>query len=195
MTPDAFLKADLRRDALARRALVDPSARALFSDRLAREGVDLAARYSAAAVSAYHPVRDEPDTLALLGALAALEVATALPVTGQRGEPLTFRRWRPGDPTVAGAMRIPEPPPGAPTLFPDLLFVPLAAFDRRGHRIGYGAGHYDLTLARLKTLKPIVAVGVAYAVSEIEQVPAEAHDEPLDYILTDLELIVMKARR
>ena len=71
--------------------------------------------------------------------------------------------------------------------------MPLAAFDRRGHRIGYGAGHYDRTLARLRALKPIVAVGVAYGVAEIAAAPDEAHDQRLDYVLTDSELIEIKA--
>jgi len=192
MAPEAALKADLRRAALARRAALPPEARAAFSVMLKARGVALAIRHEARAVSAFYPIRDEPDALALLAALATWEIETALPVTGARGAPLVFRRWRPGEPTVPGQLRIPEPPPHAPALDPDLLFVPLAAFDRRGHRIGYGAGHYDLTLAKLKARKPIVAVGVAYGVCEVEAVPDEAHDQPLDYVLTDRELIEVK---
>ena len=189
MTPEASLKADLRRAALARRAALPPEARAAFSERLRREGADLCARHAPRIVSAFYPVRDEPDTLALLDLLAARGVGTALPVTGARGTPLVFRSWRPGEPTVPGQMRIPEPPESAPALDPDLLFVPLSAFDRRGHRIGYGAGHYDLTLAGLKALKPITTIGVAYSVCEVGAAPNEPHDIPLDYILTDSELI------
>ncbi len=192
MTPDAAVKAQLRRAALSRRAALPATVRAEFSARLTREGVALAARHGSAAVSAFYPIRDEPDTLALLGALAGEGRATALPVTGARGTPLLFRRWRPSDPTSPGQMQIPEPRRDAPELEPDLLFVPLAAFDRRGHRIGYGAGHYDCTLARLKARKAIVAVGVAYSVCEIEAVPDEPHDIPLDYILTEAELIAAR---
>jgi 5-formyltetrahydrofolate cyclo-ligase len=193
MAPEASPKAQLRSAALARRAALPPEARAAFSERLLREGLKLARRFHARAVSAFHPVRDEPDALALLAALAEEGVVTALPVTGRQGEPLVFRRWRPGEPTVPGQMGIPEPRPEAPALDPDLLFVPLAAFDRRGDRIGYGAGHYDRTLARLRALKPIVAIGVAYGVSEAAAIPAEPHDERLDFILTDSELIATKA--
>ncbi len=189
MAPDAVLKSELRRIVLARRAALPQGARAAFSEILKTRGLELALRHGAASVSAFHPVRDEPDTLALLDALAQRGIATALPVTGARGTPLVFRRWRPGEPTVAGQMRIPEPPADAPALDPDLLFVPLAAFDRRGYRIGYGAGHYDLTLARLQAIKPIVTVGVGYSVCEVEAVPAEPHDIPVDYVLTDRELI------
>ena len=191
MTPDA--KPDLRRAALARRASLPAAARAAFSERLTTQGLTLARRFRPRAVSAFYPVRDEPDTLALLALLSAEGVATALPVTGKRGEPLVFCHWRPGEPTVAGQMRIPEPLAEAPALDPDLLFVPLSAFDRRGHRIGYGAGHYDRTLARLRALKPIVAVGVAYGVAEVEAVPEGPHDQRLDYVLTDSELIEIKA--
>lgn len=193
MNCDASLKSELRRAALARRAALSADARAAFSARLTREGAALARRLRPRAVSAFYPVRDEPDTLALLGWLSAEGVATALPVTVARGEPLTFRRWRPGEPTVAGQLRIPEPRPQAPALDPDLLFVPLSAFDRRGHRIGYGAGHYDRTLAVLRALKPIVAVGVAYGAAEVEAVPEEPHDQRLDYVLTDCELIEIRA--
>jgi 5-formyltetrahydrofolate cyclo-ligase len=192
MNPSASLKPELRLAALARRAALSMAARSAFADRLKTEGLGLARRFRPRAVSAFYPVRDEPDALGLLAALAAEGVTTALPVTGERGEPLVFRRWRPGEPTVAGQMRIPEPPPEAPALDPDLLFVPLSAFDRRGHRIGYGAGHYDRTLARLRALKPIVAVGVAYGVAEVAAIPDGPHDEKLDYVLTDSELIEIK---
>ena len=140
-------------------------------------------------VSAFHPIRGEPDTLALLAALAAAGFATSLPVTVSRAAPLKFRRWRPGDPTIRGELNIPEPAPGAAEVEPDLLFTPLAAFDRRGHRIGFGAGHYDRTLARLRAKGPLHAVGVAYSVSEVEAAPDEAHDERLDFILTEKDLI------
>jgi len=193
MTPAAVLKAELRRAAFARRAALPASARARFSQKLVIEGAALAARCDAATVSAFYPIRDEPDTLALLGALAGEGRATALPVTGARGRPLVFRYWRPGDPTAPGQLQIPEPLETAPALDPDLLFVPLAAFDRRGHRIGFGAGHYDCTLAALRARKPIVAVGVAYAVCEVPAAPDEPHDQPLDYILTDSELIAARA--
>jgi len=191
MTPEA--KPDLRRAALARRAALPAAARAAFSQRLTAEGAALARRFRPRAVSAFYPVRDEPDTLALLKWLAGEGVATALPVTVARGEPLVFRRWRPGEPTIVGQMRIPEPPAEAAALDPDLLFVPLSVFDRRGHRIGYGAGHYDRTLAALRARKPIVAVGVAYGVAEIPAVPEGPHDQRLDYVLTDSELIETKA--
>ncbi len=158
------------------------------------EGLRLAALWRAGVVSAFHPIRDEPDTLALLSALAGAGFATAAPVVVGRGEPLVFRSWRPGDPTRAGAMGIAEPLPEAEAVDPDLLFVPLACFDRRGHRIGYGAGYYDRSLERLRAMKPVRAVGVAYGVCEVASVPYEAHDQTLDAVLTERDTIFFGRR-
>ncbi len=82
----------------------------------------------------------------------------------------------------------------APGVEPDLLFVPLACFDRRGHRIGYGAGYYDRSLAFLRSIKRIHAVGVAYGVCEVAAVPYEAHDQSLDVVVTEHETIFVRAR-
>jgi len=182
-------KRSLRIEALAQRAEVDEHLRSQFSARLARFGLEMAQRLHASAVSAFYPISDEPNTLPLLGALAEHGFCTALPITVARGAPLIFRQWKPGDPTSLGPMKIPEPPAGAPILEPDLMFVPLACFDRRGHRIGYGAGYYDRTIERLRANASVTAVGVAYASAEIAALPDEAHDQRLDYILTERDLI------
>ena len=188
MTTLADPKAYLRRSAISRRRALDAGVRRAFSARLVDEGMRLARLWNPGVVAAFYPIGDEPDALALLRALADEGFTTALPVTA-RARPLTFRRWRPGEATFPGPMNIPEPPPEAGDVAPDLLFTPLAAFDRRGHRIGYGAGHYDRTLAGLRARGPIHAVGVAYSVCEVEAVPDEPHDQRLDFILTESELI------
>jgi 5-formyltetrahydrofolate cyclo-ligase len=182
----------LRRRALARRRVVDAQTRAQLTSRLVDEGVACARQWGARVAAAFYPIGDEPDGLALVAALSAQNFATALPVAVSREAPLTFRRWRVGDPTVVGRHRIPEPSPEAPAVDPDLLFVPLAAFDRRGYRLGYGGGYYDRTLRRLRAAGPIRAVGVAYAACEVAAVPDEAHDEPLDFILTEREWIAAR---
>ncbi len=143
-------------------------------------------------ISAFYPLREEPDTLALLAALAAAGFPTALPIVAGRAAPLIFRLWRPGEPTRPGPMAIPEPMETAAAVEPDLLFVPLACFDRRGHRIGYGAGYYDRSLARLRATKTIHAVGVAFGVCEVEAAPYEAHDQNLDAIVTERETIIVR---
>jgi 5-formyltetrahydrofolate cyclo-ligase len=183
-------KALLRSDALARRGKIGPASRLAFSHRLADEGLRLARVRRPRVVSVFYPLRDEPDTLLLLAALAAEGFATALPVVVGRRSALAFRLWRPGEPTRAGAMSIREPVEEAPIVEPDLLFVPLACFDRRGHRIGYGAGHYDRTLTHLRAIKPVHAIGVAYGIGEVAAVPYETHDQTLDAIVTEQETIL-----
>ena len=187
-------KTVLRRDALARRGAIEPAVRDAFSPRLAEEGLRLVRLWQARIVSAFHPLRDEPDTLPLLAALAADGFATALPAVIRRGSPLTFRLWRPGEPTRPGAMSIREPLEEAPAVDPDLLFIPLACFDRRGNRIGYGAGFYDRTLERLRAMKTVHAAGVAYGVCEIAAVPYETHDQSLDAVVTEQETILFAER-
>jgi len=191
---DADSKALLRRQALARRKEVAPDVQMRLTERVTREGVRLARLWRPAVVSAFHPIREEPNVLALLDALAADGHGTALPVVVGRGSRLTFRLWRPGEPTLLGGMGIFEPLDSAPSVEPDLLFVPLACFDRRGHRIGYGAGYYDRSLARLRSTKTIHAVGVAYGVCEVAAVPYEAHDQCLDAIVTEHETIFVRER-
>jgi 5-formyltetrahydrofolate cyclo-ligase len=191
LTPNkADPKALLRRDALARRGKIEPAARAAFSIRLADEGLRLARVWRPRSVSVFYPLRDEPDTLLLLTALAAEGFATALPVVVGRGSALIFRLWRPGEPTRTGAMSIREPVEDAPIVEPDLLFVPLACFDRRGHRIGYGAGYYDRTLTNLRAMKPVHAIGVGYGICEVAAVPYETHDQTLDALVTEQETIL-----
>ena len=189
----AEAKAALRREALAKRKALPAAIRDSFTARLVDEGLRLARLWRPSVVSAFHPISDEPDALALLGALADAGFATALPVVGGRGTRLVFRLWRPGDPTAPAAMGIREPLPSAPEAEPDLLFTPLACFDRRGRRIGYGAGYYDRTLEHLRALKPIRAVGVAYGVCEVAAAPYEAHDQTLDAIVTEQETIFVSA--
>jgi 5-formyltetrahydrofolate cyclo-ligase len=191
---DADPKALLRRQALARRRELAADVRSRLAARLTQEGLRLARLWRPAVVSAFHPIREEPDTLPLLDALGAEGYATALPVVVGRGTRLTFRLWRPGEPTLVAGMGIREPLDSAPGVEPDLLFLPLACFDRQGHRIGYGAGYYDRSLALLRSTKRIHAVGVAYGVCEVAAAPYEAHDQSLDVIVTEHETIFVSER-
>ncbi len=188
-------KAALRTQALALRAETKSGAAETFAEHLANAGLAIAMRFRPQVASAYFPLPNEPSTLPLLEHLARAGIKTALPVTGKRGTPLVFRLWRPGEPTVKGKMKIEEPLGDALEVAPDLLFVPLAAFDRAGNRIGYGAGFYDRTLRQLRAMKPVCAVGVAFADQEFPGIPNESHDESLDYVLTERELIDCQAHR
>ena len=121
--------------------------------------------------------------------LAEAGASLALPVVAGKGQPLIMRAWAFGTPLASGVWGIKEPMPDAPAVDPDILIVPLLAFDRRGHRLGYGAGYYDMTLTALRAKKPIVAVGIAYAAQEVDTVPITPRDARLDLVLTENETI------
>src|SRR5258707_3853503 len=142
-----------------------------------------------AVVAGYSPIRSEIDPAPLMQELAARGMRLALPVITARDSPLGFRLWAANDKLLRGPLGILEPSPDAAEIVPDIVLVPLAAFDRSGHRIGYGAGHYDRTLARLRDSKKIIAIGLAFAVQEIETIPALPHDVALDYVLTETQLL------
>lgn len=97
---------------------------------------------------------------------------------------LTFREWRPGAALERGKYGVREPNASQPAVLPSILLVPLLAFDRKGARLGYGAGYYDASLRHLRSLQPIFAIGVAFDEQEFSEVPQEQQDEPLDMILT-----------
>ncbi len=182
-------KAELRKQALARRALVTPEQRRTYAEHLAAEGLRLArARPGVKCVAAYWPLRDEADTFPLLRALSDAGFVTALPVV-RAGKALQFRRWAPGDSLVKATFGLSEPEPTQEVMEPDVMFVPLAAFDRRGHRIGFGHGHFDATLEKARGSRPILAVGVAFSCQEIPLVPDEEHDQLLDFVITEDELL------
>jgi 5-formyltetrahydrofolate cyclo-ligase len=121
--------------------------------------------------------------LAAQGAKLALTTVTA------RGHALIFRAWSVNDRLLLGSLGIPEPSPAAAEVVPDVMLVPLAAFDRMGHRIGYGAGYYDFTFSHLRKIKAVIGVGLAFALQEIDAVPALSHDVALDYVLTEREAL------
>ncbi|HEX2654005.1 MAG TPA: 5-formyltetrahydrofolate cyclo-ligase [Xanthobacteraceae bacterium] len=178
----------LRRDALARRDAIPAEQRAAAAETIAARDFPVAVPPQAI-VSGFFPMRSEINPIALLRRLADRSAKLAFPVVVKRGSPLLFRAWSFGEPLSSGVWGIREPLPEAPEVDPDILIVPMAAFDRTGHRIGYGAGYYDRTITRLRSIKPVVAVGVAFAAQEIDAVPAHAHDARLDLVLTEREVI------
>ncbi len=140
-------------------------------------------------VSAFSPMKSEINPVPLMRKLADAGARLALPAIAGRGKPLVMRAWIFGEPLAAGQWGIREPLPEAPEVAPDILIVPLAAFDRAGHRIGYGAGYYDMTINALRARKLVTAIGIAFAAQEIPAVPATERDARLDLVLTEREII------
>lgn len=136
-------------------------------------------------LAAYWPMRGEADPRP---AAALHDGPLCLPAVIARGTALQFRQWR-DEPLEGGLYGTLHPPATAPVLRPRVVIVPLAAFDRRGSRLGYGGGFYDRTLAALRASGDVTAIGLAYAVQELAAIPAEPFDQPLDLIVTDRELI------
>jgi 5-formyltetrahydrofolate cyclo-ligase len=177
-------KGDLRIAALARRDALSDERRAAAAQAIAERGLPIESK-PGVVIAGYSPIRGEIDPVPLMRALAAQGARLALPAVMARGKSLAFRAWSPGDRLTLGPLGILEPSPAAAELVPDIVLVPLAAFDRAGHRIGYGAGHYDFTLAHLRKAKTIAAIGLAFAVQEIKTIPMQPHDVALDYVLTE----------
>jgi 5-formyltetrahydrofolate cyclo-ligase len=190
---DAVLeqKAELRREGLARRDALPAEIRKAAAEAIAARPFPLAIA-SGMILSGFMPLKSEINPLPLMRKLVDDGARLALPVVAGRGQPLIMRSWQWGEPLVPGVWGISEPPPTAPELQPDILLVPVLAFDRNGHRIGYGAGYYDLTIAQLRAKKPIAAVGIAFAAQEIESVPRTAFDARLDLVLTENETIDLR---
>ena len=187
----ADLKSAIRREAVARRDALPASERAKAAETIAARPFPVAIA-PGTIVSGFSALKSEINPVPLMRKLADLGVQLALPVVAGRGKPLIMRAWSFGAPLVSGVWGIREPPPEAPEVAPDILLVPLLAFDRTGRRIGYGAGYYDMTIAALRAKKPAVAVGIAYAAQEIDAVPVTPRDARLDLVLTERETIDLR---
>ncbi|ODM71944.1 5-formyltetrahydrofolate cyclo-ligase [Bradyrhizobium elkanii] len=177
-------KAELRALALAKRDALSDEQRATAAETLAKRGAPFEIAQGMI-VSGYAPIRSELDPAPLMKKLADKGARLALPCINARGQSLIFRSWSPKDRLMLGPLGIPEPSPAAAEVHPDVMLVPLAAFDKLGHRIGYGAGYYDYTFTHLRKAKHVIGVGLAFAAQETKAIPALSHDVPLDFVLTE----------
>jgi 5-formyltetrahydrofolate cyclo-ligase len=184
-------KSELRREASARRDALPPDARQAAAEAIAARPFPLAIA-PGTIVSGFMPMNTEINPLPLMRKLAGQGARLALPVIAGRGKPLIMRAWVSGEPLSAGVWGIREPEPEAAEVNPDILLVPLVAFDRAGHRIGYGGGYYDRTIAQLRARKAVIAVGLAFATQEVPAVPTTPRDERLDLVLTEREVIDLR---
>jgi 5-formyltetrahydrofolate cyclo-ligase len=191
-SPIASAKSALRKVALARRDALPAAERMAAAEAIAARTFPVAVG-SGAIVSGFMPLNSEISPLPLMRKLAEAGAGLALPVVVERGVPLSMRAYAFGDALVKGVWGIRVPPPEAPEVAPDVLLVPLLAFDRNGNRLGYGAGYYDMTIAALRAKKRVVAVGVAFAAQEVDEVPTTPRDVRLDLVLTEREMITVNA--
>lgn len=187
MNPPSLLerKASLRAEVAARRQLLGPEDRARAAERLAQYLDDLVTD-PAIVTAGFWPLAQEIDPRPALNRLHARGQQLVLPRMQGRGRPLVFHAWQPGQRLVAARFEVMEPHADTPRRMPDLVLVPLLAFDRAGRRVGYGAGYYDRTLQALRAERAgVLAVGIAFAVQQVEAVPVGEHDQPLDLIVTE----------
>ncbi|MGP9804362.1 5-formyltetrahydrofolate cyclo-ligase [Paracoccus sp. NSM] len=169
-------KAELRRRALEARASGGDA------EALTRHLRDALSPFAGQVLAGYWPMRDEADPRP---AMSAHRGPVCLPVVAGPARPLSFRLWQ-GEALQPGPWGTSHPADSAPEIRPDILIVPLAGFDPAGNRLGYGGGFYDRTLEMLRETGPVRAIGLAFACQQIPNIPAEAFDQPLDLIVTDL---------
>ena len=180
----------------------DAKRRAREEARIRREAAHLALRDTApsliashflasvplavgACVAGYAAIGSEPDPIELLRQLSGRGHPCVLPRVAMRNRPLVFNLWQPGDELIPGDHGTREPKAGSPERRPDVVLVPLLAFDGKGSRLGYGGGYYDRTLERLRQDGQVLAVGVAFSAQEAQDLPEEDFDARLDWIVTE----------
>lgn len=137
-------------------------------------------------ISGYWPTGEEPDIRPLMTALHERGHRVALPRVVRPGAALRFHLWQPGDRLERGLAGILEPAAQSKEIHPSVLLIPLLAFDATGARLGYGGGYYDRTLAALRQVREIEAIGIAYSDQEVDRLPMGDHDERLDWVVTEL---------
>lgn len=170
-------KAAARAEAFARRAAAFAAGQGQAAEILA----DFLAPQAGKVLSGYMPMRTEIDPLP---AMAVHQGPVGVPVILEKAAPLRFREWSPGCRLVEGAFRAMIPEEGA-WVEPEVMIVPMLAWDRRGYRLGYGGGFYDRTLELLRARGPVLAVGFAFAAQEVAEVPIDGYDQRLDAVVTE----------
>jgi 5,10-methenyltetrahydrofolate synthetase len=179
---------------LAARQALTVAARQTIASALCRHVADLIADrcpdLRGVTASAFWPIKGEPDLRPLLADWHAAGALAALPVVEVRHAPLVFRRWTPETRMIRGDWNIPVPGPGAAAVVPQIALAPLVGWDTAGYRLGYGGGYFDRTLAALSP-RPFV-IGVGFQAARIETIYPQPHDIPLDAIVTEAGLQVLR---
>lgn len=183
------VKDQLRTAMKARRSAIPADEREGLSINMAAAAVAALGIKVGMTVSAFLSIGDELDTAPLLAALHAAGARLCLPVMQGKAKPLLFRAYRLGEELDTVIWGIREPKPDKPLLEPEIMLVPLLAFDAQGWRLGYGGGFYDRTLREARSKRSIQAIGLAFDQQMVDEVPHLDYDEPLDGVLTPSGLI------
>jgi 5-formyltetrahydrofolate cyclo-ligase len=189
----SILKSQLRTDLLQRRDQYNKTHDLKDTGKAILQNL-LSAQIMAcdAIVGGYWPIKSEVDVRSLLAYFYEHNHICALPVVQASKMPLLFRQWGPGNLLVSGIYNILTPDDDAPLIIPTVLFVPVVGFDSQGNRLGHGEGYYDRTLEKLRESHPIMAVGMAFDCQEVDSIPRERHDQPMNYIITPTQVIEIK---
>jgi 5-formyltetrahydrofolate cyclo-ligase len=192
---DAKNKAALRAGVLARRNALDEAARAGASASIAKRAGKILTALQPESVALYWPIGSECGTTALMDQARLMGAEVGLPAVID-GSRMLFRRYQEGERLVAEKFGTRAPSPGAPRVQPDVIVMPLLAFDRLGERLGYGRGYYDraINTARQAGRRPKL-LGIAFSVQEVSSIPTEPHDVRLDWIVTETETIEFGANK
>jgi len=184
VTDLAAVKAMARKAGFARRQMAFDTAGPVQAAYLS----GVLAGYRGVPVSGYMAMRTEIDPTPAMEEAAA-HGPVCVPVIMAKGQPLQFRQWSPGCRMVMGSFGALIPESGD-WVVPQIMIVPLVAFDRRGGRLGYGGGFYDRTLQGLRERGPVLAIGFAFAAQQDDDLPLEPTDQPLDLIVTERGIIM-----
>lgn len=185
-------KPELRQQNRVRLAHLSADEMALFDTQIASYFLTSQTFMPHSIIACYMPLKGEVSCRSIMQTLNVQGHVTCLPVVTERSAPLLFRQYRLGDELARGRMGPLEPLPEARELIPDVLVIPMLGFNRQGNRLGYGTGFYDRTLEMLRTMKPVKAIGLAYSIQEISELPVETHDTALNTIITEKEIIEIK---
>ncbi|MGH8259150.1 MAG: 5-formyltetrahydrofolate cyclo-ligase [Steroidobacteraceae bacterium] len=168
---------------IAARLAMPSRVRRAHSERIARFLEEAIGDLAAVTVSTYAPIRGEPGLTTLLDSIVALGGRHALPVVLERGKPMVFRAWAPGEPLERGIWNIPQPPASADVVVPNVVIAPIVGYDAECYRLGYGGGFFDRTLAAMSE-RPRV-FGIGYAEAAIATIHPFPHDVRMTAIVTE----------
>ncbi len=177
-------KSQLRKQMKAKRAAIDRAVQEESARAVIEQFKPFLATKKRWHIALYHPLHSELDSLPLARFLSEQRVRLSLPVIMSRDEPMVFRPWQIDELLVSAVHKIKVPPNKGLRATPELIIVPLLAFDENGYRLGYGGGYYDRTLEQIRSERRVIAMGLAYEDQEVGSIPAGPHDQPLDFVLT-----------